>query len=353
MKIVFTSSEVTPFAKTGGLGDVVGALPKALAKSGVECFIILPKYKSVDVEKFKLVKLDKRIVVHMAAGRHVEAEIFSTTLYGNIPVYFIDNGNYFNRDGFYEVDGEPFHDNAERFSFFSKACLKLLKEFDICCDVIHCNDWQTGLIPLYLKLVSQHDSFFNKVRTIFTIHNIAYQGVFEADNLDLLGIPHDVFNAEGIEFYGKINLLKSGIVFSDIITTVSMTYAKEIQTEEYGCGLDGLLRERSKSLIGILNGIDDDEWNPLRDGNIAEQYSANNLSGKDTCKKEIMSIFGLEYDEDVPLVGIISRLDEQKGFDLIEEIIDDLMEIELKLCILGLGRPKYHSFLKRTETKYR
>lgn len=352
MKIVFTSSEVTPFAKTGGLGDVVGALPKALAKVGVECFIILPKYKCVDAEKFKLVKSEKRIVVHMA-GRHVDAEIFTTTLYGNIPVYFVGNVDYFDRDGIYEAEGEPFHDNAERFGFFSKVCLKLLKEFDIRCDIIHCNDWQTGLIPLYLKRIRPNDCFFYKTRTIFTIHNIAYQGVFEADNLDLLGIPHDVFSTEGVEFYGKINLLKSGLVFSDIITTVSMTYAKEIQTEVYGCGLDGLLRKRTESLVGIINGIDDDEWNPLKDEIIAEQYSANNLSGKKTCKRDIMGIFGLECNEDIPLVGIISRLDEQKGFDLIEEVIDDLMKMNIKLCLLGLGRPKYHEFLERTETKYR
>ena len=352
MKIVFAASEVAPFAKTGGLGDVVGALPKALAKLGVECLIILPKYKGIDADKYKLVKSDKKLSVQMG-GRSVEAEIFYISLYGNIPVYFVDNEYYFNRDGFYESNGEPYHDNAERFAFFSKVCLKFLKQFDVCCDIIHCNDWQTGLIPLYLKRLHMHDRVFSKIRTIFTIHNIAYQGVFEPDNLGLLGIPHDIFNPEGIEFYGKINLLKTGIIFSDIITTVSMTYAKEIQTEEYGWGLDGLLRKRSDYLDGILNGIDDDEWNPSKDIHIKEQYNANDLSGKEACKKDIMNIFGLGYEESVPLVGIISRLDEQKGFDLLEEIIDDLMKINLKLCLLGLGRVKYHNFLETIQTRYR
>ena len=351
MKIVFTASEVAPFAKTGGLGDVVGALPIALARLGVECSIILPKYKGLNIERYKLVKLDEKIVVQLG-GVSVEAEIFSASLYGNIPVYFVGNNDYFYRDGFYDFAGEHFHDNGERFGFFSKVCLKLLKQFKISCDIIHCNDWQTGLIPLYIKNLYAGEPFFFKTKTVFTIHNIAYQGVFEPDKLDLLGIPYDIFNPEGIEFYGKINLLKAGIIYSNMVTTVSMTYAKEIQTEEYGCGLDGLLRKRTDFLVGIVNGIDEDVWNPSKDMYIKEQYSINNLSGKETCKKEIMEIFGLEYKDGVPLVGIISRLDEQKGFDLLEEIIDDLMKIDLKFCLLGLGMAKYHKFLEITQSKY-
>lgn len=351
MNIVFMASEVAPFAKTGGLGDVVGALPKALKKLGQNSFIIMPKYKQIDNAKFGIVDTGQKISVYIG-DKLVEANIFTALLDGGIPVYFIDNVHYFGRDGLYETNGLDYMDNVERFTFFSKVSLKLLKKFEIKPDIIHCNDWQTGLIPVYLKTIYRCDAFFDKTQSVFTIHNIAFQGAFDIGSFNVLGLTWDVFNQDGLEFYGKINFLKGGLVFADIITTVSLTYSKEIQTAEFGCGLYGILRKRNDALFGIVNGIDEDEWNPVTDKHIIKQYSINNLSGKVECKKDIMNIYGLEYEEDVPLVGIISRLDEQKGFDLIEEVIEDLMSMNIRLCLLGLGKPKYHTFFTDTAAKY-
>lgn len=352
MKIVFASSEVAPFAKTGGLGDVVGSLPKALKKSGQDCVIIMPRYNGIDEKKFNLVKTDINITIQIC-NSDVSAGIYTAVLDGDIPVYFVDNQAFFFRDGLYETDGNEYRDNAERFSFFSRVCLELLKKLDIQPDVIHCNDWQTGLIPLYLKIFYGDDDFYKKAKTVFTIHNIAYQGLFDFHFLETLAIPADRFVQDGVEFYGKISFIKSGIVYSDIITTVSMTYAKEIQTKESGCGFDGLLTSRRDSLNGIINGIDNVEWNPVTDKFIVEQFSAENLSGKVDCKNDVLKLFDLKYKNGVPLIGIVSRLDEQKGFDLLQEIIDDLMHLDIHICILGLGKDKYHEFFRNTEKRFK
>lgn len=344
MKIVIAASEVTPFARTGGLGDVVGTLPKALKRLGLDCMVLMPKYKGIDDERFGLKLMEAQLDVSVS-NKIIKARIYTTFIDSNIPVYFIENRDYFHRDGFYGTNGKDYQDNAERFAFFSKGCLSLLKEIGIYADIIHCNDWHTALIPIYLKTICKDDEFFKGLKTLLTIHNAAYQGIFDYHSIDIMGLPHDLFTTSGIEYYGKINLLKGGIIFSDIITTVSNTYAKEIQTEWYGCGLDSVLRRRKDDLYGIINGIDYNDWNPAEDRFIIKQYSIDDLSGKEACKKDLLSIYGLEFKMDRPVIGIISRLDEQKGFDLIEESIDELMELDMQMCILGIGMERYHRFL--------
>ncbi|MGR3179962.1 MAG: glycogen synthase GlgA [Candidatus Anammoxibacter sp.] len=352
MNIIFTSSEVAPFAKTGGLGDMVGALPKTLKKAGQDCVIFLPKYKEINKEKFGIKKIDKHITVPLF-GKMVDTAIYKTYIDDDIPVYFIENNEYYHRNGIYESNGKEHLDNAERFTFFSRACLCAIKELGINPDIIHCHDWTTGLIPVYLRTIYKNDAYFKETRTVFTIHNVVYQGVFESGKMEMMGLPWDVFTHKGIEYHGKINLLKGGIVFSDFITTVSMAYAKEIQTHEFGNGLDGVLRHRSNVLRGIINGADYDIWNPDKDQFIIKQFSHSDLSGKNDCKNDLLAEYGLELKKDVPLIGMISRLDEQKGIDLLEEIIHDLMDMDVQMCLLGTGKEKFHKFFNGIANRYK
>ena len=352
MNVIFTASEITPFARTGGLGDMVAALPKVLNKAGQNCFVFLPKYKEIDDQRFKIKSTGKRISVDMS-GKITNSEIFETIIDNCIPVYFIESDEYFQRSGIYEFNNKEHPDNAERFAFFSKGCLCAIKELGISPDIIHCHDWPTGLIPVYLKTVYRNDNYFENTSTVFTIHNVVYQGIYDSHKMNTLGLPWEIFTPEGIEFYGKINLLKGGIAFADIITTVSKTYAREMQTFEFGNGLDGILRHRSRALYGIINGVDYDIWNPETDHLITKQFTVNDLSGKKECKKELLSIFDLKSDCLTPLIGMVARLDEQKGIDLLMESIHDLMDLDINICLLGVGKEKYHHALIEIAEKYK
>jgi len=328
MKILFVSSEVVPFAKTGGLADVAGTLPLALGKLGLLVKIVMPKYKMVKV-----------------AGN-------KTVLGKNVEVFFVENEKYFGRDQLYGDRFGDYPDNLERFSYFSKACLELIKKMNFKPDVIHLNDWQCSLIPVYLKTVYKDDPFFYNVKTVLTIHNLAYQGLFDKSQFSQTGLSEDLFSIHGLEFYNKVNVLKGGILFSDLITTVSPTYAKEIQTKEFGYGLEGVLQDRSCDLHGILNGIDYCLWNPETDRHLAENYNANSLEGKLADKADLQKISGLKADKTSPLIGIISRLADQKGFDLIAAIIDKLLKSKAQIIILGTGDDKYHVLLEKIAKLY-
>ncbi|MGR3218795.1 MAG: glycogen synthase GlgA [Candidatus Anammoxibacter sp.] len=352
MNIIFASSELAPFAKTGGLGDMVGALPKALKKAGHDCIMFLPKYKEINDEQFSICKIDKQIQVPFL-GNMIDTAIYKTYIDDDIPVYFIENNKYYHRDGIYESNGIEHFDNAERFTFFSRGCLSAIKELKICPDIIHCHDWPTGLIPVYLKTIYKDDACFKETGTVFTIHNVVYQGVFESDKMEMTGLPREVFNHNGIEYHGKINFLKGGLAFSDFITTVSKAYANEIQTYEFGNGLDGILRHRSSVLRGIINGVDYEIWNPVKDQFIIKQFTGDDLSGKNDCKNDLLAEYELEFKENVPLIGMISRLDEQKGIDLLEEIIHDLMGMNVQMCLLGTGKEKFHKFFNEIANRYK
>ena len=358
MKILIAASEVVPFAKTGGLADVAGALPRALRALGHDVRVILPCYRSVSPTRFQLQTLHPEMIVHFPANFQV-GSVWQSTFPGvEIPVYLVRHDHYFDRDGLYGEKGEDYPDNAERFAFFSMAAIWTLKGIGWQPDVIHCNDWQTALVPTYLRnlAILRDDPFYAAVRTVYTIHNLAYQGSFGTAVLPRIGLDQSVYHPEGIEFYGTVNLMKAGIVYADALTTVSHQYSEEIQTEEFGCGLDGILRARKQHLgdrfKGIVNGIDYAVWNPELDEHVAAHYLATNLSGKTRCKEALQKTSGLPLKADVPLIGVISRLDKQKGFDLIEECLDDIMALGAQMIVLGTGDPAYHKMFEAAAVKY-
>ena len=354
MKILIATSEAVPFAKTGGLADVSGALPAALRALGHDVRLALPRYRSVSLEKFMLRPLLEEMAVMFPGNAQVGSILHSTLPGTDIPAYFVRQDAYFDRDGLYGEKGADYPDNADRFAFYCMAALWTLKGLAWQPDVIHCNDWQTALIPTYLKNlpVLRNDSFYDRIRTLYTIHNLAYQGAFPPGVLPKIGLDQSVYHPEGLEFYGKVNLMKSGIVYSDALSTVSKTYAQEIQTKEFGAGLEGILRARADRLHGIMNGIDYTIWNPEIDEFIPAHFSARDLRGKAKCKKALQKAVGLPEDGQVPLIGMISRLDKQKGFDLLEENLPKIVRMDVQLAILGTGDPKYHAMLEEAAKKY-
>lgn len=341
MKVLFLSSEAAPFAKTGGLADVSGSLPKALKRLGIDIRVALPYYRMIREGPFETEILYEGVDV--SVGRDsFQDDVYLTWMAENIPVYLINKDEFFDRAGLYGTSRRDYFDNLKRFVFFCKAVFVLCKKLGFGPDIIHCNDWQTGLVPAYLQTQFGSTPLFSQTSSLFTIHNLAYQGVFSGDEFDFTGLAAHLFNPHGLEFWGKINLLKSGIVFSDRINTVSRRYSLEIQTPEFGCGLDGVLRERKEDLYGIVNGADYTEWNPKTDPLIAANYDAEDLSGKMRCKKDLLQEFSLpESLARQPVVGVVSRLVDQKGFDLLAQIVDELMEENLGLVILGTGDPDY------------
>lgn len=332
MNILFSSSEVVPFAKTGGLADVAGALPKALAKKGAKVMVTMPLYKGIKPEK---------------AGARPH-----TSIDKNVEIYFIKNDELFNRDGLYGTVAGDFPDNLDRFSFFCRQTLDLAKQIGFKPDIIHCHDWQSALIPIYLKSIYRDDDFFENTKTVFTIHNLAYQGVFPESEFSKIGIYRDFYSIDGLEFYGKVDLLKGGLIFSDHLTTVSPTYAKEIQTKEFGCGLEGVLYQRRHSLSGILNGLDYDIWNPVKDKLIYEKFSPKDLMGKLENKQRLQKEYGLKVSKSIPLFGMISRLADQKGVDLIVNALDELMDLDIQIIILGTGEKRYHEMLQSAAAEH-
>jgi starch synthase len=345
MKIAFSSSEVFPFAKTGGLADVSGSLPKEIKKFGDELIIILPKYKGIENDKFNL----KMRIEHIEVPVFEEnAKIFETILPdSNINVFLVANDEFFNREELYD----DYYDNLERFAFFSLSLLELLKVLDWEPDIIHSNDWQTALIPIYLKTSYKNDEFYQETKTLFSIHNLGYQGIFDASKYSNLGLDEKYFNHKYLEFYGKINLLKGGLIFADCLNTVSERYSKEIQTPEYGYGLDGVLRERSEDLYGILNGIDYTIWNPETDKFIWKNYTAETIENKEINKRELQKSNNLPLI-DHPLIGMVTRLARQKGLDLIVEGVDILKELDMQMIIIGTGDKKYENQLQKASELY-
>lgn len=338
MKIAICASEVVPFAKTGGLADVTGALPLELEALNQEVIIIMPRYKAIQEPKFNV--------------RRLKPDVSYSVIGKNIKVYFIEKDLYFNRDGLYGDKAGDYKDNLDRFSYYSRRALDLLNEINFKADIIHCHDWQSALIPAYLKTLYTDNPFYQNTRTILTIHNIGYQGLFSKEEFPRLGLDWKFFNMETLEFYGKVNLLKGGIVFSDIINTVSPTYGKEIQTKEFGYGLEGILAKRKNDVFGILNGLDYSIWNPKGDKFISKNYSLENIKDKNKSKADLQGICKLPVKTDLPLFGIVSRLAEQKGFDILADAIEKICKMNLQLVILGTGDLKYHVILEDIVKKY-
>lgn len=338
MKILHVASEVTPFAKTGGLADVAGSLPVALQRLGHDVRVISPFYRSVEVSGSGIRKGRKGVEVPLG-GSAKKAWLRVGDLHG-VPVYFIENREYFNREALYGTERGDYPDNPERFAFFCRAALGFCKRLDFRPDIIHCHDWQTALVPILLRHELQDDLFFQKCATVYTIHNLAYQGLFPPASLGEMGVDGSLFTVEGLEFYGSVNLMKGGILASDLVTTVSPSYCREIMTPAQGCGLDGVLRQRERDLFGIVNGIDTRRWNPEDDRDLPKTYSTAAPAGKRAVKRALRQELGLEQRE-APLLGMISRIVSQKGFDLLIELLPRFAAADLDLVILGSGEERY------------
>jgi starch synthase len=347
LRILFAASEGLPFSKTGGLADVIEALPKALVAQGHELAVVLPRYRGIQTSMVVMPS------VTIPLGSRLRfPSIADGTMLNGVRYFFVDDPGYFDRDGIYGGSTGDFPDNAERFSEFCRATIEIAKHVWPA-DVIHCHDWQTALVPALMRSLYSTDPLVKDIPVIFTIHNLGYQGQFPAAVLDRAGIPPEVYNPAGLEYYGDVNLLKGGLVYSDYLTTVSKKYAEEIQTPEFGFGLDGVVRSRRDHLIGILNGVDYSAWNPERDKLIAATYSAKELTGKHVCKKDLLEIFGLspEY-QSRPLLGIVSRFADQKGFDLIAAIAKELMLEDVILTVLGTGDRRYEELFETLANEF-
>jgi starch synthase len=348
MHIAFAASECVPYSKTGGLADVIGALPPALVNLGHRVTVFLPRYRQTHLD-------NPRTAISSITVPFDDRYRFCSVLDGGehsgVQFYFIEYPPYFDRDGLYGTALGDYHDNADRFALFSRAVLEAGKILGAP-DVLHCHDWQTALIPILLKTLYDEDPAFATTPCIFTIHNLGYQGLFPPEILPLLMLPWDLFTMSKLEYYGKVNFLKGAISMADFITTVSRKYAQEIQTAEYGFGLEGVLRARGGTIAGILNAVDYASWSPETDPFIAAHYSSEDLSGKATCKADLLKEFGFAQDTPLPVVGMVSRFVQQKGFDLIQQVADRLALEDLIMVVLGSGQREYEEMFRRLSRQY-
>jgi len=349
MHIAFAASECVPFSKTGGLADVVGALPSALAALGHQVSVFLPRYKQTKLTKSETVVRSLTIPFD---DQYRFCSVLDGGSLSGVRFYFIEYPRFFERDTLYGTPSGDFPDNAERFALYSRAVLEASKILGVP-DVFHCHDWQSALIPILLRSMYSEDPAFRGVPSVFTIHNMGYQGLFAPDTLPLLLLPWDLFTIDKLEFYGQANFLKGALVFSDFITTVSKKYSQEIQTTEYGFGLEGVLRARAATVTGILNGVDYEQWSPEKDKFLITRYSAADLSGKAACKKDLLTEFGISgADPALPVIGIVSRFAAQKGFDLISQIADRLALEQLIIVALGNGDKEYEELFRRLNKQF-
>ncbi|HLY18466.1 MAG TPA: glycogen synthase GlgA [Bryobacteraceae bacterium] len=348
MKILMVASEAAPFAKTGGLADVVGSLPAALKALGHQVAVLLPRYATVDLKAAR--RVYDWLPVWLPPRR------FDTSLYlieSETPFYFLDCPPLFDRPGFYGEDGVDYPDNHIRFAVLAQAALAFSRRVWLP-DILHCHDWQAGLAPVYLRAIFGNDPTFLAMRSLFTAHNVGYHGLFPAETLADIGLAgSQVFRPDGLEFFGKVCYLKGGLNYAHALNTVSPTYAREIQTPEYGFGMDGVLRARSPVLSGILNGVDYKEWNPETDRFIAAHYSAADLSGKRACKRDLVTEFGLPAEAmDAPLIGVVSRFTSQKGAELIAETADNMVAEGFYMVALGTGEPEYEELFQAIAARH-
>ncbi len=358
MKIVMVSSELAPYSKSGGLGEAVSGLSRALAALGQQVTCLVPYYRC-SWESARAKPTGMKLTVPIGQ-KQVTADIWETALgptggesagqgnggakAGSVQVVFVRRDEYYDRSELYATAERDYEDNAERFIFLSKIAVEWMRVRELYPDVVHSHDWQTALVPLLVRLDEQAQKRRLATKTMFTIHNLAYQGIFWSLDFPMTNLPWQFFTPDGLEFYGQINLMKAGILFSDLLTTVSPRYAQEIQTTECGNGLEVPIKSRADHLHGIRNGIDIAEWDPLRDPYIARHFSADDLEGKKACKAALLDTLGMPGDDDRPLVGIISRLTEQKGLSLLEEGFERLLKTHFRFAVLGTGDPKHEKF---------
>ncbi len=344
MKIIFLSTEIVPFASTGGLGDVCASLPKALAKTGVDVIRMIPLYQQIDREKYNLTQCD--VELHIPLGKAWYYGTVWQQCYEGVTTYFIHNEEFFERSGLYGTLDHGYADNFERFLFFQKAVVKLIDEWNLHPDLVHCNDWQTALVPMLLYHGIDGSFRNGQEPTLMTIHNLAHHGWAPAEKFYMTNLPDSCYTMHTLEFYGEINMLKGGLVGATAINAVSPTYAEEIKTPQFGCKLNGVLHHRRHVLHGILNGIDYTRWNPATDPYLPAHYSVDDLSGKAICKKDLQRAAGFKPDEKVPLLGMITRLVPQKGIDILAGAIEGIVATGAQLVILGTGDSRYEEALR-------
>ncbi len=349
MHIAFAASECVPFSKTGGLADIVGALPRALARLGHEVSVYVPRYRQTKLDD---PQTEVSSITVPFDDKYRFCSVVTTGASGGVRYYFVDYPPYFDREGLYGTPAGDYTDNAERFALFSRAVIEASKVLGVP-HIFHCHDWQTALIPIMLRTLYVEDPAFQETGTVFTIHNMGYQGLFPSEILPLLMLPWDLLTITKMEFFGQVNFLKGALVYSDFITTVSRKYSQEIQTTEYGFGLEGVLRGRSSTVSGIVNGVDYDEWSPQTDKFIVAKYSPQDLSGKQKCKQDLLNAFGVtDADPALPVIGIVSRFAAQKGFDLIAQIMDRLAREKMIVVVLGTGDKTYEDMFQRLQKQF-
>jgi starch synthase len=353
LRVLFLSPEAVPFAKSGGLADVAGSLPTALKRLGADVRLVLPYYRMVREGNFEIRPLLTRLDIPFGSEK-LPARIYECRMDAEVPVYLVDREDLYDRPNLYGDARGDYYDNLERFSFFAHAALTLADKVSFGPDLVHCHDWQTALVPVLLRRPYWDTGPFSNVRSVFTIHNVGYQGLFPAAKLPLTGLPSkDYYHPGGLEYWGKISLLKAGIVYSDAITTVSPKYAREIQTAGYGMGMEGVLSGRSAVLHGILNGVDYSRWDPGGDSHISTPYTPKDVRGKSHCKKNLIDDMDLAPSlEEKPLLGMISRLDAQKGLDLLVEILEDILRQDVGLVVLGSGDERIQEAIQSAAQRY-
>lgn len=347
MNILVATSEVAPFAKTGGLADVCGALPVELANLGQDVTVIMPAFRQIYDANLPIEPTGLKFDVPIG-GKIVSGQLLKSYLPDSqVPIYFVDQPEYYGRNELYRENGEDYKDNCERFVFFSRAVMEAVRLLDLPVDVLHCNDWQTGLIPAYLEIEYEGIERFENIASLLTIHNLAYQGHFWHWDMLLTGLNWKYFNWHQMEFFGGLNLLKTGLIFSDALTTVSAKYAREIQRQPLGCGLEGVLQQRATDLTGIINGVDYSVWNPEIDSMIPAQFNVDNWrEGKATCKAKLQEELGLPVRPETPVIGLVGRLASQKGWNLVVEVMQKwVQQADVQWAILGTGEPEYHQLL--------
>lgn len=354
MNILLATSEAVPFAKTGGLADVTGALPIELERLGHQTAVILPAYRQTRYCGQRIEPMGIDFIVPIGSKMVTGHLLRSTMPGGKAPVYLVEQDQYFDRDELYSVDGKDYIDNCERFVFFSRAVLEAIRLLDLPVDVLHVNDWQTGLIPAFLKIEYRTVPRYERIASLLTIHNLSYQGQFWHWDMLLTGLDWKYFNWHQMEFHGNLNLLKTGMVFADSISTVSPRYAQEIQSSPLGCGLEGVLQYRHDVLSGILNGIDPREWDPATDPHLAMNYTADTVGqGKPICKAALQKELKLPQEPATPLIGMVGRLIDQKGLDLVADVMQRWLQTsDAQWVILGTGEPKYHKLLKTLAERF-
>ena len=350
MKIIYAASEMVPFASTGGLADVMAALPKALGKRGFDLCRVMPLYRQVAEGGFALKDTGLRLDIPVGF-RSYRAEVWMVETPAP-KTYFIRRDEFFDRSELYSLPERDYDDNFERFVFFQKAVVALIDALALKPDIVHCCDWQAGLIPLFLKHGVQGMGRNQTERTAFTVHNLAYQGIFPGTMYSLTNLPFFCFTMDILEYFGNINCMKAGIVTSNVVTTVSRTYAQEIMTEEYGCGLQGVMAKLGNRLVGIVNGVDYSTWDPSQDRMLAARYSMEDLAGKKTCKEELMHMLGLKGNLDTPLFGMVTRLADQKGLDILQQAMPVIMDSGANFALLGSGSEKYRKLCEECQSKW-